>query len=205
MKKYFLLFLLLLPLAVPAQVKIGVVNVQEIYALLPEVEVAKQRMKATSGDYQDELESMRMDMQKKYAQYQAVGGTGQAPDEIRKRRIGELQEIDVKIQRFMATAEEALSRVSDELFNPIRKRVADAINRVGAEGGYSVIYGNMSFNPVTDESSAVMQPLYLGPNVEDVTTLVKQALGIIVIEETPAPEATVAPAPEATVAPAPAE
>lgn len=168
---------------------------QDIYVLLPEVELAKQRMKATSGEYQDELESMRMDMQKKYAQYQAVGGSGQAPDEIRKRRIGELQEIDVKIQRFMATAEEALSRVSDELFNPIRKRVADAINRVGAEGGYSVIYGNMSFNPVTDESSAVMQPLYLGPNVEDVTTLVKQALGIIVIEETPAPEATVAPAP----------
>lgn len=195
MRKYFLMFLLLLPLAVPAQVKIGVVNVQDIYALLPEVEIAKQRMKDTSKQYQDELESMRMDMQKKYAQYQAVGGTGAAPDEIRKRRIGELQEIDVKIQRFMATAEEALGSVSDELFDPIRLRVSNAISKVGAEGGYSIIYGNMSFNPVTDESSAELQPLYLGAGVEDVTTLVKQALGIIVIEETPAPEASVVPAP----------
>lgn len=188
---------MLLPLALGAQVKIGVVNVQDIYSLMPEVATAQERMKATSRQYQDELESMRMDMQKKYAQYQAVTGTGSVPDEIRKRRIGELQEIDARIQRFMATAEEALGSVSGELFDPIRLRVSNAISKVGAEGGYSIIYGNMSFNPVTDESSAELQPVYLGAGVEDVTTLVKQALGIIVIEETPAPEATVAPAPAA--------
>jgi len=79
----------------------------------------------------------------------------------------ELQDEYQKIQNFQQTASQDLQRQQEQLLAPITQKLQNAIQAVGAEGGYTFIY-DMSIPAI----------LYTGTGAEDVSAKVKAKLGI---------------------------
>ena len=83
------------------------------------------------------------------------------------RHNQELQDDYVKIQNFQQTAAQDLQRQQDTLLAPITQKLQNAIQAVGAEGGYTFIF---------DQAAGSI--IYTGANAEDVSAKVKAKLGI---------------------------
>ena len=165
-KKILLIAALILPMCAFAQdLKIGVINVNEVVQKLPEYADAQTKFVETSKRYEDELAKLNDELKRRYDDIQSM------PDDeleaIRERKVREFQEYQVKIQQFTQTADQELAKVQQELMAPIEKKVQDAISSVGQEGGYSLI------QPL--ENSLI---LYHAAPVVDITNEVKAKLGI---------------------------
>ncbi len=143
--------------------KFGVINTETLMQNLPEMKEVQTQFEAASKKYEDEFQNLQGEFQKKYTEFQNMEET--TPQTIKDRRIQELQELDQKIQQFRQTASQDLQRQQEQLLAPIQQKVRTAIQSVGAEGSFTMIFENMI-------------PLYVGSDVIDVTPLVKTKLGV---------------------------
>lgn len=185
-KKLFIAALLAAPLCLSAQNKIGSVNSQEIFLLMPEIKQAQTTLEAVSKQYDEEFQNLQNEFNKKLQEYQALAQD--TPESIRQRREQDLQELDTKIRNFQEAAGRDMSNQQEQLMVPIREKVMSAIKSVGDENGFSYIFDLASPSIV-----------YTGKDAIDVTPLVKQKLNL---KDTPATTTTPA-APAATNTPAP--
>lgn len=162
MKKTFSLFIaaMMLPLAMTAQARIALVNSQDIFNAMPEKAAAEAQLQKLSDEYRAEHLQMQEEFDKKYAEFQALDDT--TPSAIRERRIQELQQSDDEIRQFEERAAADLARQRESLTKPLTDRVQQAINDVGREGGYDLIF-DVSVTPVA----------YSGGTTSDVTPQVK--------------------------------
>lgn len=163
-KKLILVLLLALPVSVFAQ-KFGVVDEQAILASLPDVKNVESQINEASKTYENELQKLTEEFNKKMTEFQALQKDTTTPESIKERRMQELQELDQKMQQFQNTALEDLRRQQQQLMEPVQKKVIDAIKAVGQEGGYTFIL-------------PIGIPYYQGVGVEDATGAVKAKLGI---------------------------
>lgn len=161
-KKLLLAVMVALPSMAFAQ-KFGVINTETLMQNLPEMKEVQTQFEAASKKYEDEFQNLQGEFQKKYTEFQNMEET--TPQTIKDRRIQELQELDQKIQQFRQTASQDLQRQQEQLLAPIQQKVRTAIQSVGAEGSFTMIFENMI-------------PLYTGSDVIDVTPLVKAKLGV---------------------------
>ena len=185
-KKLFIAALLAAPLCLSAQNKIGSVNSQEIFLLMPEIKQAQTTLEAVSKQYDEEFQNLQNEFNKKLQEYQALAQD--TPESIRQRREQDLQELDTKIRNFQEAAGRDMSNQQEQLMVPIREKVMSAIKSVGDENGFSYIFDLASPSIV-----------YTGKDAIDITPLVKQKLNL---KDTPATTTTPA-APAATNTPAP--
>ena len=164
MKKILLAILIALPMLAVAQApKFGIVNTQVIIEALPDVKAAQEKVGEASKKYEEEYKKLQDEIQKKFADYQALGTD--TPESIKERRMQEIQELDQKMQQFHATATQDLQRQQETLMAPVQEKIRQAIDTVGKEGNLTFIFENMI-------------PVYVGTDVEDVTPKVKAKLGI---------------------------
>ena len=150
-------------LAVAQAPKFGIVNTQVIIEALPDVKAAQEKVGEASKKYEEEYKKLQDEIQKKFADYQALGTD--TPESIKERRMQEIQELDQKMQQFHATATQDLQRQQETLMAPVQEKIRQAIDTVGKEGNLTFIFENMI-------------PVYVGTDVEDVTPKVKAKLGI---------------------------
>lgn len=162
-KRLFLAVLIALPAMAFAQ-KFGIVNTNTIMSEMADVKEAQTQLEAASKKYDDEFKALQGEMEKKYGELQKAQEE-KSPQTILDRRMSELQELDQKIQQFRQTAAQDLQRQQEQLLAPIQQKVINAINSVGAEGNYTMIFENTS-------------PVYVGADVIDVTGAVKTKLGM---------------------------
>lgn len=160
-KKLLLAIMIALPAMAFAQ-KFGIVNSQAILTELPDFKEAQTKFEEASKKYDEEFKNLQAEMQKKYEEYQKAQEE-KAPQTILDRRMSELQEFDQKIQQFRNTASQDLQRQQEQLLAPIQQKVINAINTVGAEGNYTMIFENVV-------------PVYVGSDVTDITETVKTKL-----------------------------
>ena len=153
---------LALPVVANAQ-KFGIVNADEIITALPDFTKMQEQLTEASKSYEGEFKKLQDEFDKKYAEFQNLGND--TPDSIKERRMSELQELNQKIQQFRNTAEQDLQRQQQTLMAPIEQKLMDAINAVGAEGGYTFIF---------QEGMAA----FAGKDVVNVTSAVKTKLGV---------------------------
>ena len=161
-KKLVLAIMIALPTMGFAQ-KFGVINTDALMESLPEMNEVKTQLDAATKKYEDEFKNLQDEFQKKDTELQNMEES--APQTIKERRVQELQELDQKIQQFRQTATQDLQRQQEQLMGPVRQKVVTAIQTVGAEGNYTMIFENMV-------------PLYTGKDVEDITPVVKSKLGV---------------------------
>ena len=157
----------LLPLMLMAQARIGIVNSQSIFDLMPEKAKAEAQLKALSDRYHTEYELLQAEFDKKYADYQTVAADASMPETIKERRVKELQESDKKMREFEHKAAEDLAAQRAVLTKPITDRIQAAIRTVGEQGGFDLVL-----------DTAVTPVAYTGPNTMDITPMVKAALGL---------------------------
>ena len=151
----------MLPLAGFAQVKFGVVDVDEILKSMPEVESANQSLNEASAMYDAEFKKLQDDYQRKFTDFQNLKAN--TPETIRQRRVQEMQEVEQSLTQFRQTATHEMEKLQRSLMDPIYSRIEQAIQAVGQEEGFVVIF----------KKDATM---YVNYSVTDVTSLVKLKL-----------------------------
>lgn len=157
----------LLPLVLMAQARIGIVNSQQLFDLMPEKAAAEAQLKALSDRYHAEYDMLRGEFDKKYADYQTIAADPSTPEAIRERRVQELQESDKKMREFERRAADDIAAQRTILTQPITDRIQAAIRTVGAQGAFDLVL-----------DTAVTPVAYAGPTTIDVTNMVKAILGL---------------------------
>ena len=167
MKRILIMVATLMPLMLMAQAKIGIVNSQQLFDLMPEKAVAEAQLKTLSDRYHAEYELLQSEFDKKYADYQTVAADASYPETIKERRVQELQESDKKMREFERRAADEIAARREALTKPITDKIQAAIRQAGEQGAFDLIL-----------DTAVTPVAYTGPNTVDATPIVKAILGL---------------------------
>ncbi len=162
MKRLVLLMLVALPFAVSAQ-KIGYVNSQELFALMPEVKTAQARIDSLSTQYETMFANMQEEYKKKLAEYEQKSAT--MTDAMKQIQEEELYGLQQRIQTAYQTAQQDIQTKQQEFLVPIREKMMKAIKNVGDKNGYTYIFDSLAM-------------LYTATNAENLLEPVKKELGI---------------------------
>ncbi len=163
-KKLFLVALMALPMTLAAQnFKFGTVNSVEIFNLMPEKATAEQQLEALQKQYEAEFVKMQEEFSAKYKEF--VDAQETMPENIKQRRMQEIQEIQQRIQNFREVAASDLEEQQNKLMAPIQEKMSTAIKAVGEENGFTFIFD-------------VNILMYSGAQAIDATPLVKAKLGL---------------------------
>jgi outer membrane protein len=164
MKNLIVSVLLLLPLGLAAQeMKIAVVNSQEVFNLLPELSDVEKEMSTFAKQYQDLMTGMEEEYNRKYSDLTSKGDT--LTENIRVLRIQEIEEMRTRMENFVPMAREEISKKQNELIAPLNEKIRKAIAEVGEENGYAYVL-------------APEVLLYMGSSAIDATDKVKAKLGL---------------------------
>lgn len=167
MKRILVFILALVPLMLLAQARIGIVNSQQIFDLMPEKTIAEAQLKALSDRYHAEYELLQAEFDKKYADYQTIAADPNTPETIRERRVQELKEGDKKLREFERVAANDIATRREALTRPIADKVQEAIRTAGQQGAFDLVL-----------DTAVTPVAYTGPATVDLTPVVKALLGL---------------------------
>ena len=167
MKKILVMTMALLPLMLMAQARIGVVNSQQIFDLMPEKAAAEAQLKTLSEQYHAEYVLLQNEFDKKYADYQTVAADPTMPEAIKERRVHELQESDKKMREFERRVADDIAAQRAALTKPLTEKIQAAIRTAGEQGGFDLVL-----------DTAVTPVAYTGPATVDITPMVKAILGL---------------------------
>lgn len=157
----------LMPLVLMAQARIGIVNSQQLFDMMPEKALAEAQLKALSDRYHAEYVLLQDEFDKKYADYQTVAADASTPETIKERRVQELQESDKKMRRFERRVADDIAAQREALTKPITDKIQAAIRTAGEQGGFDLVL-----------DTAVTPVAYTGPSTIDITPMVKALLGL---------------------------
>ncbi|MDE5584740.1 MAG: OmpH family outer membrane protein [Muribaculaceae bacterium] len=165
-KKVLLAIALICPMLLSAQtLKIGLVDFSAVLMAMPETTAAQNQLKEVGDKYDAEYKKLNEEMNRLIEEYQKMA-ENELPA-IKERKTRELSDYQQKLQQFEQTAMGDLQNMERDLMGPVQQKVAQAIESVGREGGYSLI---QMYNP--------QLTLYYAAPVEDVTPAVKAKLGV---------------------------
>jgi len=167
MKRLLMIAVALLPLMLMAQARIGIVNSQQIFDIMPEKAAAEAQLKTLSDRYHSEYLLLQEEFDKKYADYQTVAADATMPETIKERRVQELQESDKKMREFERRAADDIAASRTVLLQPITDKIQAAIRQAGQQGNFDLVL-----------DTAVTPVAYSGPNTIDITPMVKNILGL---------------------------
>lgn len=162
-KKILLAVLVAAPLFMSAQ-KFGVVNTSEIFNVMPDVATAGNTLKAAQDKYEAQMKPLQDELQKKQQELIDLQ-KAKASDATLEAKGKEYQDLQTRLQNFYQTAQQDLQKQQETLMTPIRAKLTNAIQAVGAKGGYTGIFDAMAL-------------LYKGTDIEDISAKVKAELGI---------------------------
>lgn len=118
--------------------KLGYVNSQELLSIMPEMTKADADLKTFAKQYQDQLETMGKEFEKKGAEYQAGGKT--MSDAVRTVKEKELQDLEARIRDYQQSAQEKIGKKKEDLYKPILEKADKAIKDVAKEKGYDYVF-----------------------------------------------------------------
>ena len=156
-----------MPLMLMAQARIGIVNSQQLFDLMPEKAAAEAQLKTLSDRYHAEYQLLQSEFDKKYADYQTVAADASMPETIKERRVQELQESDKKMRDFQRRAADDIAARREALTKPITDRIQAAIRTAGEQAMLDVVF-----------DTAVTPVAYTGPGTVDITPMVKALLDL---------------------------
>ncbi len=144
--------------------KLGYINSQELLSLMPEVAQAEKDLQAFAKTYQDQLETMGKEYEKKIQEFQTQEKT--MTEAVREVKIKEIQQLQERIEFTQQSAQEKVSNKKQEMYKPLLEKADKAIKDVATEKKYDYIF---------DASAGML--LYANES-DDVLSLVKAKLGI---------------------------
>jgi len=167
MKKVVLMLALGLMMGTAAMAqtqKFGYVNSQELLSIMPEMGKAETDLKTFAKQYQDQMETMTKEFEKKGQEYQA--GEKTMTDAVRTVKQTELQSLQGRIEEYQKSAQEKIAKKKEDIYKPILEKADKAIKDVAKEKGFSYVF---------DASGGTILYANEGDNI---LPLVKTKLGI---------------------------
>ncbi len=166
MKLVAVLLFVVVTATVSAQTpKFGHIDLQALIQIMPERATAEAEFNKFTKELQDVITGMQDELQKKYAEFEALGSD--ASDIKKKAKGQEIQDVQQRIQTYQQTAQQQLQQKQSELLQPVFNKAEKAIAEVAKEKG--LIY-------VFDTGSKVV--LYKSNESLDIFPLAKAKLGI---------------------------
>jgi outer membrane protein len=156
MKKIsFLVLLSFFVLAGTAQ-NLAYVNTQMILSEMPEVKQANSNLE-TFRNQLINLGQMRIEaFQKKYQELELKQQRGELSPKQLEEETAKLKKDEEEIMRFEQDSQRRIREKNEELFQPILKKVQDAIDEVAKEEGYAYVFDSGSgFILYADESTDI--------------------------------------------------
>ncbi len=162
MKKFIVMVLLCAPLTIFAQQKFGHINAQEVLTSMPEYSIANGEIEAKAKEFQNQMQEMQTEFQRKAEDYDKAKAT--MPATKQQETETELQGLYQKLQQANQDYQQQLEKLRQEKQQPLYTKLMNAIATVGKTGGYVYI---MDINAA----------LYTNDSIsEDVTVKVKAEL-----------------------------
>lgn len=159
-----------------AQQKLGHVNTSDLLQAMPEMKVADATIQAYAKGKQATLEQMEAERQKKVLNYQEKAKTiSEANRESVEKELATIakdaQDIMQRLEDMQQKIQEELATKRRDVYQPIIKKLEDAIRAVAKEKGYNYIFDaaqtNMGFSAVVYSDGG-----------DDIAPAVKAKLGI---------------------------
>ena len=145
------------------QVKLGHLDVQELFMALPERAEIESTMQKLVEQHENEIKRMEDEYTRKLNEFER--GQQTWDDVVKKNRVDELHSLQVKMQNYAQTARQTLQQRQEALQKPLEDKIMKAMKDVGTENGFLYIF----------ESGSL---LFKSDSAIDVTPLVKRKLGI---------------------------
>lgn len=164
MKKVLLVALLFLPLSLFAQ-KFGHFDSSVIVKAMPEYTKSQTELQNLSKQFEDDIKRMQDELQKKSEEYDKQHDS--LPDNVKKRREQELQELYQRIQQTSNDDRDSLQSQSVTKMREITQKILTAVKAVGDEGKYVYIMDSTGGVPYISNTLS-----------EDVTDKIKAKLGL---------------------------
>jgi len=162
MKKFIAMVLLCAPMTMFAQQKFGHINAQEVLTSMPEYSIANGEIEAKAKEFQNQMQEMQTEFQRKAEEYDKAKAT--MPATKQQETETELQGLYTKLQQAGQDYQQQLEKLRQEKQQPLYTKLMNAIATVGKTGGYVYI---MDINTALYTNDAIS---------EDVTTKVKAEL-----------------------------
>jgi len=135
-------------------VRFGYLSYDSALVAMPEYALARQSVAELRAKYDAEVKRVEDDFNTKYEQF--LEGQKSFPETILRKRQNELQEIMERNVKFKSEAREQLRLSEEATMQPVHKKLAERIARLGKERGYAFILN-------TDNNSAP----YINPMLGD--------------------------------------
>lgn len=160
----FFAALILISFSAGAQsLKIGYIDSNEVMNIMPERDSIEVALMKFQQQLEKELKAMATEYQAKVTSYQNDMAT--MSNLVKQSKEKEITDLQNRIQEFQQNADQEFNDKRIELLNPLINKVKKAIDEVGKENNYTYIL---------DSATGVI--LHIGPNAENVLTLVKAKL-----------------------------
>ncbi|MBS1587907.1 MAG: OmpH family outer membrane protein [Bacteroidetes bacterium] len=156
--------LMISSLAFAQSPKLGYINSRELLEMMPEIKKADSNLQIYAKSFQDQLQSMSKEFEKKGQDYQAQEKT--MTDAVKEVKMKELQDLQNRIESTNQSAQDKVAKKKEELYSPILDKADKAIKEVAKEKGYDYIF----------DASAGM--LLYAKDGDNILALVKAKLGI---------------------------
>lgn len=144
--------------------KFGYIDSRELLKAMPEISKADADLQAYAKTFQDQLQSMSKEYEKKVQEFQGQEKT--MTEAMKEVKVKEIQDLQNRIESTNQSATEKVEKKREDLYKPILDKADKAIKDVAAEKGYDYVF---------DASAGGL--LYAKPS-EDILSLVKTKLGI---------------------------
>lgn len=146
------------------QLKFGVVAAQELLTQMPEMDSVQTKMENIRQALISDMENIQKEYTTKLQDFQKNAST--YSETMRAQKEKDIQSIMQRLEEFQGVAQQEVQEQQQVLMAPVQKRLLDAIQKVGKDGGFVFVFDKLS-------------PLYVSETlVVDVTALVKTELGI---------------------------
>ena len=168
LKKLLLAVMVAAPMCLFAEVKIGTVDTQEVFTLMPELKTAQASLEEVNKKYQTEYKALQEEFNKKYQEFQQAIAKDSLPPNIAERRQKELQDMMQRQEQFQQDAQQQMAKAQNDAMAPIYQKLDNAIKAVGAAEGVIYIFDLARTSiPYVNESQSI-----------NLTSKVKANLGI---------------------------
>ena len=134
-----------------AQMKFGYINSQRIMAEAPGTVAAQAEFENVMGEYRQELEQIETELGTMQDDFERQQATLTAA--VRQQRQQEIQQQFMAYQQRRQELEQQAQQRQAELVQPIMAQIAEVIEEIRADGGYSMIFDAAAGSMITADPS----------------------------------------------------
>jgi len=149
-----------------AQVKIGYINTQQLFEIMPEAKVIDSVLNDFAQKLKVQQDAMVQELNNKMSKFEADRKSGDMAQSVLEVRYGEIEDLQTRIQNFQQKAQQDLTAKQQELYKPLIDKIENAIKEVAKEEGFRYIFESSTGN------------ILYSVDEDNILPLVKKKLGI---------------------------